>query len=89
MRVPARRADADWPRDRRRGGAHRRHADDVADDQPRVRSDAPLVHPYLAAAQDPVDMALGNALQHAGEEIVDALAGRVVADGEPVHSILA
>ena len=54
-----------------------------------VRPDPPLVDPNLPAAQDPVDVTLRNALQDLREVVVDALAGRILADREPVDSILA
>ena len=82
-------AGRDGARRRGRRGPHRRDPDDVAQDEPRVGPDAPLVHADLPAAQDPVDVALGNALEDAGQEIVDALPGGVVADGKPIHGFLA
>ena len=41
-----------------------------------VRPDPALVHAHLAAAQDPVDVALGNALEDLDQVIVDALTRR-------------
>ena len=73
----------------RRRGADRGHAQAIAQLEPRVRPDAALVDPDLAAPQDPVDVALGHAFEDLDEVIVDALARAVVADCKPVHSILA
>ncbi len=73
----------------RRGRPHRRHAHHVAQGEPRVRSDAALVHADLAAAQDPVNVALRDAFQDLAQEIVDALASRVLANRKPADSILA
>ena len=57
--------------------------------EPGVGPDPPLVDPDLAAAQDPVDVALGDAFQHLDEVIVDPLAVAVLAHYKPIHSILA
>ena len=48
----------------RRGGPDRRNAELVADREPGVGLHPLAVDPNLAAAQDPVDVALGHALQH-------------------------
>jgi hypothetical protein len=61
----------------------------VAQHQPYIRTDPPLVHADLPATENPVDVALGNALEHAGEEIVDPLPGSVGADRKPVNRFLA
>ncbi len=74
---------------RGRRGPHRRHAHDVPEREPRIGADASLVHAHLTAAHDPVDVALRNALEDAGQEVVDALPRGVVADGEPIHGFLA
>jgi hypothetical protein len=61
----------------------------VAGREPRIGRHAPAIAPDLAAAQDAVDVAFRNTLEHAHQEIVDTLPMRVVADHKPVHSILA
>ncbi len=73
----------------RRRGAHRRNPQVVADGKPGVRPDPLAIDPDLAAAQDAVDMALGHALEHAQEEIIDALPGAALVDREVIRSILA
>src|SRR4030042_657005 len=67
----------------------RRYPQLIADDQASLRTDLAAVHPDLAAAQDPVDVALGDALQDLDEVIVDALTLPILAHCKPVHSILA
>ena len=67
---------------RRRRGAHRRDANPIAGGEPGVRPRPPAVHPDFAGPDDPVDMATRHALQDPDEEIVQALAGRLVADLE-------
>ena len=75
---------------RRRGRRpDRRDPQLVAGRKPRVRPDLSAVHANLAAAQDPVDVALGNALQDLDEVIVDALPLAVLGHCKPIHSILA
>jgi hypothetical protein len=82
-----------WRRGARRFGRRRRRnrrdTDHIADREPRIRPDATLVHAHLAATQNPVNVAFGDAFQDFGQKVVNALPGRIVADGEPVHSILA
>lgn len=60
--------------------AHGRHAHDVAEREPVLRIDAPLVHAHFAAAQDPVNMAFRHALADAQQEIVDPLTGCTFVD---------
>jgi hypothetical protein len=57
--------------------------------QPVLGRHPALVHPYLAAAQDAVDVALGHALGDAQQEVVDALAFGLLADLKPCHRIFA
>ena len=45
------------------------------------RIDPAAVDPHLPGTQQPIDVALGNALQNAHEKIVDALAGFLLANG--------
>ena len=51
--------------------------------------DAPAVDPNLAAAQDPVDVALGYPFEDAEQEIVDALTLARLVNGKMIHNILA
>ena len=88
-RRPPRRPGASGAAPRRPAPRSGRDADLVADRQPGVRTDPLPVHPDLAAAQDPVDVALRHALEDADQEIVDPLPGRLVADRKPGHRILA
>jgi len=60
----------------------RRDAQHVADLEPPLRIHAAAVHPDLAAAQDPVDVARRHPLEVAQQEVVDALAGPRLPDGE-------
>src|SRR6185503_15418109 len=53
----------------------RRKSEHVAGGNAHIGTDAPLVEPNLAAAQDPVNVALRNALQMPQQEIVDTLPG--------------
>ena len=57
------------------GEPHRRQAQLVALLQPVFGLGAPLVDPDLAAAQDPVDVALRHAFQYLQQVVIDALAG--------------
>jgi hypothetical protein len=65
------------------------HAESITRYQTRIRANAQPVYPNLAAAQDPVDMAFGHALQNFQQVIVDPLPLRLFADYKPVDSILA
>jgi hypothetical protein len=68
-------------RRRRLPGPDRRQPDAVALGQPGIRACALAVHANLAGPDDPVEVALGHALERLGEEIVEALArGRLVDD---------
>jgi hypothetical protein len=71
------------------GSADGRHAQPVADPQPVLGRNPALVDPYLAAAQDAVDVALGHTLGDAQQEVVDALAFGLLADLKPCHRIFA
>ena len=73
----------------RRGSPDGRQPDDVAQRQPAVRAGTPLVHPHLPAAQDAIDVALGHALEDAGQEVVDALTRRRLVDRDPADGVLA
>ena len=53
--------------------AHRRQPHDVALDQPAFGAGPALVYAYFAAADDAVDMGLGNALELAHQVVVEAL----------------
>ncbi len=57
--------------------------------EPRIRFHPQPVDPDLAAAQDSIDVAFGDAFEHPHQEIVDALAGSGLVDRKAVHSILA
>ena len=57
--------------------------------QPGVGLHPLAVDPNLAAAQDPVDVTFGDALEHPQQEIVDALPRAGLPDCKAVHSILA
>lgn len=52
----------------------RRDSHDITQVKMVSRLDAPAVDPYLAAAQQPVDMAFGHGLQPLDEKIINALA---------------
>ena len=67
------------------GHAHGRHADAVAGGHAGGRRHALAVHPHLAAAQDPVDVALRNALQAGEQVVVDALPGFLLGDLDIAH----
>jgi hypothetical protein len=62
------------------GYPHRRQAQPIAGAQPVGRGDPPAVDPYLAAAQDAVEMALRHPLAVPDQEIVQALAMLGLAD---------
>ncbi len=62
------------------GQPERRHPDPVARPQAVFGPDAPAVDPHLAAAQHPVDVALGHPFQAPQQEVVDALRGAFLAD---------
>jgi hypothetical protein len=66
-----------------------RNPDDVRGGKPNVGSNATLVDPDLAASKDSIDVALGNALQHSQQEIVDSLARAFFVDGDPRYAVLA
>ena len=59
---------------------HRRQTQLVADRQPRVGRRPAAVHAHLAAADDPVDVGLGHALERLDEVVVQPLAGAVLGD---------
>ncbi len=61
----------------------------IADVESRIGSDLAPIHANLAAAQDPVDVALRHPLQDLDEVVVDALPLPVLAHCKPVDSILA
>jgi len=57
--------------------AHRRNTQGVARLQTVVGADPAAVDPHFPAAQDPVDVALGNAFQQLSQVVVDALTSRI------------
>src|SRR5579859_510571 len=57
------------------GHAYRRNADAIAGGDPVARLHTLAVDTHLAASQDAVDPALGNALEPGGKIVVDALPG--------------
>ena len=65
---------------RRRFEAHRRNAHLVAGLELVLGADPASVHPHLATPQQAIDPPPGNARQHPGQIIVDALPGRLVVD---------
>ena len=69
--------------------ANRGHPHDVTGGEPRFRPHPALVDPYLAAAQDPVDVAFRDAFKQSDQKVVDPLPGGLLANGEPAGSILA
>ena len=71
------------------GGANGRDAQLVAHRKTRVRLGPLSVEADLPTAQDTVDMALGNALEHAQQEVVDALSSARLVDRKAVDSVLA
>ena len=72
-----------------RRGPDGRDAHRVSQDEACVGADAPAVHPDFPGAQDAVQVALRHTLEDAGEEVVDALAGRRVADFDLPYAFLA
>ena len=70
------------------GHADRGDADAVAEGELARGVDPARVHAHLAAAQDAVDVALGNALEVGEQEIVDALAGAALVDLDIAHRAL-
>ena len=70
-------------------GSNGRHAHAVAGLQPVGRIHPTTVHPHLAAAQDTIDVALGNALEQAKKVIVDALVRRRFVNLLPSYGIFA
>ena len=67
------------------GHAHRRQAHLVTGGDPGLGRRAPAVDPDLARANDPVDVGVRHPTQHAQQEVVQALAGRVLVDEEMTH----
>jgi hypothetical protein len=67
------------------GHAHGRHADAIAGSDLLRCLDALAVDAHLTGAHDPVDVALGHALQAREEVVVDALAGVVLGHVDPAH----
>jgi hypothetical protein len=67
------------------GRADRRDPDQVPLRQPMLGRHATLVHPDLAAAHDPVDVALGHALELAEQEVVQPLPRMRVVDHHLPH----
>jgi len=76
-------------RRRRRRRANGWNAHHVTEREARVRPYAPAIHPHLAAAQDPVDVAFRHAFQHPEQEIVDALARAGLVHRDPRRGVLA
>jgi hypothetical protein len=74
---------------RGRGGPDRWNSEDVPGSEARVGLGSLCVEPDLATAQDPVNVAFGDALQGLVEEIVDPLAVAILRDNQPIRSILA
>ena len=66
----------------RLGGRHPDggHPDLVAVHEAVIRLDSPAVDPHLPAAQDPVHVAFGHALEVTDQEIVDSLADTFLTD---------
>jgi hypothetical protein len=73
----------------RRGDADRGDTEVVADGETRIGADAPAIDTNLAAAQDPIDMALGHSFEHSEQEIVDPLTLARLVNGKMIHNILA
>ena len=69
--------------------ADRRDTQIVPDRQTGVGMDAPTIDPNLAAAQDPIDVALGHPFEYAKQEIVDPLPLARLVNGKMIHNILA
>ena len=65
----------------------RRHAQQVALDELRLRLDARLVDAHLTSPDDAVDVAFGHALGNACKIVVDTLAVRIRADRNPVDAV--
>src|SRR5262245_10886613 len=63
--------------------------DPIPDLEPIVRLDPAAVDPHFTAAQHPVDVALGHALEPRNQKIVDALAGVFFAHFRPGNPRLA
>ena len=67
----------------------RRHPQPVAGVKPCLGPRPAAIEPDLAAAQDAIDVALGNPLQNLEQVVVDALAFTILPHREPVDRILA
>jgi hypothetical protein len=65
--------------------AYRRHANAIARRDLLRILDSLAVDPDLAAANDPVDVALGNSLEARDQVVVDALAGLVFRHLDPAY----
>jgi hypothetical protein len=73
----------------RRSDSDGRDTDDIASGEPTISTHAAFVHSNFAGSKHPVNVALWDTLEHTDKEIVDSLASRLLADGEPTDSILA
>ena len=62
------------------GSSNRRQPDQIARLHAAVNRCAPLVDPDFAAADDPVDMGLGDALEMAHQKVVEPLPGVLLVD---------
>jgi hypothetical protein len=64
------------------GHANRRQAHHIPGVHPRLSTGPPLVDPHLAAADDAVNVGLGNALELAHQVVVQPLSNAIFIDGQ-------
>ena len=85
FKIPCWNSCLDWTL----GGADGWYAQPVTKLQPVLGRNPALIYPYLAAAQDAVDVALGHTLGDAQQVVVDALPLGLVANLKPGNRIFA